>query len=257
MGGLGNQLFQWATSTSIGLDNNTESYLDTSFYDNQNGNTIRTFDISKFTNIKYNLLSDYISTNPHSHINLKQVNDNFIYQDITDNSYLNGYWQSEKYFKNNEDIIREQLIPSNDVQFKLTEKYPGLLEKSVSLHIRRTDYVNQQQNHPLQPMEYYYEALKQIGDYDVLYVFSDDIDWCKYNTNFQKAIYVSNDSDQEDIWHMSMCSNNIIANSTFSWWGAWLNSNPEKIVITPNKWFGSSLGHLPTDDLIPESWIKI
>jgi hypothetical protein len=97
----------------------------------------------------------------------------------------------------------------------------------------------------------YKDALDIIGYYDKLYILSDDIDWCKENLKFDNMVFVQNDSDVEDLWTMSLCKHNIIANSSFSWWGAWLNSNPDKIVVAPSKWFGTNL-NLPIDDLLPK-----
>lgn len=259
MGGNSNQLFQWAIARSLELDGYGQSYLDISFYNNQQGSTVREFELGKYPFINYKLINEY-RPNGSGDMRINQFNDNFIYQNIlpieNDVTLLNGYWQSEKYFKHNEDVIRKELSPSSDIQQKLVSKYPDLLKSSVSIHIRRTDYIRQQQNHPLQPIEYYEDGLKLIPNFDVIYVFSDDIEWCKENLKFDKMIFVQNDSDQEDLWHMAMCSYNIISNSSFSWWGAWLNSNPNKVVIAPNLWFGDSL-NLPTNDLIPSDWIKI
>jgi len=255
-GGLGNQLFQWALSRYLMLEG-YDTYIDISQYSNQQGMTQRAFQLSVFPNCKYKLLSDFLQNNNHSNINLTQMTDDFVYKNLSvDNIYLNGYWQSEKYFKKYEDIIREELIPSSEIQFKLLEKYNDLNSNSVSLHVRRGDYVRQQGHHPLQPIEYYKNAIIQIGDYDVLYIFSDDIQWCMENLNFKNMVFVNNDSDEEDIWHMSMCKHNIIANSSFSWWGAWLNSNPDKKVITPITWFGPNI-QVPTNDIIPNEWIKL
>ena len=255
MGGLGNQLFQWANARSLEIDR-LHSYIDISHYNTQAGITQRTFDLNKFPFIKYEL-----SSNAKFRDNMRFINiaDDFVYRNIDlsmNDFYLNGYWQSEKYFIHNSHQIRMDLSPDFKTQMKLVEKYPELLKTSVSLHVRRGDYVNQQQNHPVQPIEYYIKAIEQIGDYDKLYVFSDDIEWCKNNLKFDKITFVSNDSDLEDLWHMALCSKNIIANSSFSWWGAWLNTNPNKVVIAPSLWFGDNL-KLSTNDLIPDSWIKI
>ena len=104
--------------------------------------------------------------------------------------------------------------------------------------------------------EYYKNALDIIGGYENLYVFSDDINWCKTNLKFKNMVFVEGNDDVEDLWLMSLCDHNIIANSSFSWWGAWLNINPNKKVISPKRWFGEQT-NLSSDDIIPVSWTKI
>ena len=129
-------------------------------------------------------------------------------------------------------------------------------KNTVSLHIRRGDYLKQQHNHPVQSLEFYNKALELIGDYENLLIFSDDIDWCEKNLNYSNMTFVKGLTDIENIWLMSMCQHNIMANSSFSWWGAWLNNNPNKIVVSPKLWFGNNL-KLNTKDIIPKDWIKI
>ena len=124
------------------------------------------------------------------------------------------------------------------------------------MHIRRTDYVTSNGYHPVQSLDYYQNAIDLIGDYDNLYIFSDDINWCKDNLKFKNMIFRYGNSDIEDLFLMSMCANNIIANSTFSWWAAWLNERPDKRVISPSKWLGEQT-NLNTNDIIPLDWIKI
>lgn len=254
-GGLGNQIFQWAYGKHLSVKYSTPLYLDLSFYKNQLGVTKRDFSLDKFTNISYDILSN--NTNfSFSEKKIKSPKDDFIFKELKYDDkyhyYLNGYWQSEKYFLETEDIIRENLKPNQSTIDKLKEKYKT--DKSVSIHIRRTDYVNSNGYHPVQPINYYEKGLKIIKDYENILVFSDDISWCKKNLKFDNITFVENNDDIEDLWLMSLCDNNIIANSSFSWWGAWLNNNKEKKVIAPLNWFGSRLN---TSDIIPTSWVKI
>jgi hypothetical protein len=253
-GGLANQLFQWAYGKYLSEKYNTSLYLDIDFYQSQFGVTQRSFSLPKFTNLNYDLLPKNISIP-----NLITLSDNFNFQELNYDSnlnyYLNGYWQSEKYFYQIEDIIRNQLKPSDDVIKKL-ESIQRLDNKNVSIHIRRTDYVSSNGFHPVQSISYYENALNKISEYENILVFSDDIQWCKDNLHFNNMIFIEGFDDVEDIWLMSMCKNNIIANSSFSWWGAWLNSNKDKKVIAPKKWFGS-MANLNESDLIPDNWIRI
>lgn len=247
-GGLGNQMFQWAYGRSLEIKYNTKLYLETSSY----SNTFRSYSMNKFPNMTSELFRP-------SNIKCIEIVDSYFYNEIDldkkSNYFLNGYWQSEQYFINIEDTIRKELAPSNEILEKL-KKTPLLDTNTISIHIRRTDYVTSNGFHPVQSLEYYENAIKAIGDYDYLFVFSDDIQWCKNNLTFNNIIFMEGLSDVEDLWLMSMCKHNVIANSSFSWWAAWLNNNPDKKVIAPNNWFGSQT-NLNTSDLLPKEWIKI
>ena len=243
-GGLGNQLFQWAHARALSLKYNIPCYLD--IHDVSGGGTHRDFTLDVFPNLYYEL------ANINSISNV--IVDNFNFSPITmtesevKNSviYLNGYWQTEKYFIEYADIIRNELRSNVKID----------LGNSTSLHVRRTDYLKSNGFHPVQPIEYYEKAISLIGDYERLLVFSDDIQWCKDNLKFDNMTFIEGYKDYEDIWTMSMCKNNIIVNSSFSWWGAWLNENPDKKVIAPLNWFGPQ-SNLNTSDIIPNEWIKI
>ena len=130
-------------------------------------------------------------------------------------------------------------------------------ENTCSIHVRRGDYLNSPNHHPTQNMNYYMRAIKEMPKDSVFLIFSDDIKWCKENfPNLpEKFIFVEGNKDYEDLHLMTHCKNNIIANSTFSWWGAWLNSNSDKIVVAPKKWFGPALKNNDTKDLYCEGWI--
>ena len=256
-GGLANQLFQWAYGRNLSNKYNVELYTDLSFY-NQHipGTTKRNYSLSKFPNI------DTSAFNPSNLPNAKKfqkLDDGFKFNELSyDNNYnyyLDGYWQSENYFLESSDLIRSELSPSDEILKKLNLT-PFVYSNVVSLHVRRTDYVTSNGYHPVQSIEYYKKALDIIGEYDYIFVFSDDIQWCKDNLTFNNMIFMEGFDDVEDLWLMSMCKNNIIANSSFSWWGAWLNSNPNKKIVAPNSWFGSQT-NLNTDNIIPNNWIKI
>lgn len=249
-GGLGNQLFQWAISENLSIKFNSEVYYDLSYF--------RNFNDSKVS--KWNLELDKFDINVNEfkgQVNLKIINDNFHYRYIEDNSYLNGYWQSEKYFIENEKTIRTKLKIKDELESYILNKYPFLNSNTVSLHIRRGDYVNLQNYHPLQKVEYYKKAYDIINDSSInVIILSNDIEWCKENLNFNNMFFIENETNIVDLYIMSKCRNNIIANSSFSWWGAWLNSNVDKKVIAPSKWFGSQAG-VYENDMVPEKWIKI
>lgn len=248
-GGLGNQIFQYASAKSHSLKYNVEYRFETSSYNND---VLRNFELSKFPNIKYKIL-EQVDLNR----SFKQINDNYIYNVFpNDNIFLNGYWQSEKYFKEHKSIICDELSMSSDFRKNIIDKYPDI-EESLSIHIRRSDYVHQEQHHPLQTLQYYKDSYDNINDDNIkVKIFSDDISWCKDNIKFNNVTYVEGQDNLSDLYTMSLCKHNIIANSSFSWWGAYLNKNSNKLVIGPSRWFGPNLP-LNTKDIIPESWITI
>jgi len=179
--------------------------------------------------------------------------------------YLKGYRQSEKYFLRCATEIRSafQFKPSLIIE---VEKFSDQLAKkeSVSIHIRRGDYTNTAllDYHGTASQEYYQEAIYKIAssiDNPSFFVFSDNIEWVKQNLTFTHPVqFVSGTltkNHYDDFFLMSHCKHNIIANSSFSWWAAWLNANPDKIVVAPKKWFNKA--DLDTKDLIPESWIRL
>ena len=137
----------------------------------------------------------------------------------------------------------------------LAEKYEFINNvRTTSIHVRRGDYVNHWLHH-IDLRNYYNFCFKQFENVHY-YICSDDIEWCKNNLLFDNILFVEGLDDIEDMWLMSLCKNNIIANSTFSWWGAWLNKNPDKKVISPNNWFGNHV-NINQNNIIPENWIKI
>ena len=186
---------------------------------------------------------------PTNHVNVP-----FHYQPIVvkDNSFFDGFFQSEKYFPNRK-FIQKLFEPSDEVKSYLKNKY-GDVSNYTSLHVRRTDYIQKASFHPPCSMEYYERALDMIQG-NVL-VFSDDLNWCKENFLGNRFTFISGNRDYQDLFLMSMCKNNIIANSSFSWWGAYLNKNSDKVVCRPTEWFDKSFNK-NTSDLCPNNWIKL
>jgi hypothetical protein len=249
MGGLGNQLFQWACVRNL-----QKLYGHKIIYEDIIAVTKRNADIYRFPKIKLEKF-EYIK----SVINCEKqmvLYDQFDYNgffkkiDFSDLDilyYLDGYWQGEKYFTDCVDEIREELQPINK---------PEIPESSLSIHVRRTDYVGLQNYHPLQPVSYYESAIDLLNHTGNIYVFSDDIQWCKENFKFDNMHFIHNEDPLIDLWTMSSCEKNIIANSTFSWWAAWLNNSPNKKVICPKNWFGVSAPYSDRD-ILDNDWIKL
>ena len=121
-----------------------------------------------------------------------------------------------------------------------------------AVHVRRTDYAKSNGFHNMLDMDYYDEAISNIGSGKYV-IFSDDIEWCRRSLKFKNLFFVEGNSSWEDLFLMSLCNNNIMANSTFSWWAAFLNKNKNKRIIFPSKWFGKKCKH-KTNDMFPTSW---
>jgi hypothetical protein len=251
MGGLGNMMFQIASAYSVSLRDGKNMVCDTRNmsvphkpYSEYTSNIFRKV---KFVN--------YIE-------NLTNFNESgFHYSDIPNingNVKLTGYFQSEKYFINHRDEILELFQIDENTKKYLIQKYENIINKNTcSIHVRRGDYVRLHDYHPTQSIDYYKTAIKILGEDKYYLIFSDDISWCKENFDFiPNKIFVSDNIDYKDLYLMSMCKNNIIANSTFSWWGAWLNNYDKKVII-PKKWFGDAYSSFNTNDLYCNNWIKI
>ncbi len=178
-----------------------------------------------------------------------------------EDAYVIIFGQSEQYFKDIEDEVRDTFsFPElcDDKNVKILNKIRTT--ESVSIHVRRGDYLHDKDLGRICDINYLNNAVEKIESYVIhptYFVFSDDIEWCKHNFKNKKVEYVSCNYGKEsykDMQLMSKCKYNIISNSTFSWWGAWLNENKNKIVIAPDKWFNGING---TKDIIPKQWEKI
>ena len=275
MGGLGNQMFQYALGRKMSVLHKTGLLLDLNGYNNQvDTDTKRHYELDCFS-IKAKLAKKPLLSKKK----LLNFRNDFYFSNIytekqfpfcqevleqPDNTMFVGYWQTAKYFDN----IRDILLKDFDINYELLNNDALLSEiknqPSVSLHVRRGDYVdneNANKFHGLKGLEYYKTAvdiLKKQIPYFKLYIFSDDIKWCKTNlTSIYDNIYFvdGNMAGYLDMLLMKNCSHNIIANSSFSWWAAWLNQNSNKIVIAPKAWFNDP--KVDTKDIAPNSWIKI
>tara|TARA_R110001606_G_scaffold393197_2_gene562924 strand:+ start:535 stop:1302 length:768 start_codon:yes stop_codon:yes gene_type:complete len=248
-GGLGNQLFQYASAISIAKHN----LVDVEFvWESLQTNNQWPLTLDKFPNVDLKMFNSFYN-------GFHTISDNFKYKKIVTqdkNLFLNGYWQSEKYFKEYREEILELFRPTTDTLSECCDVFDSNL-KYTSVHIRRGDYLNLPDYHPTCTMEYYNKAFEVLKDKtDKFIIFSDDIKWCKKTFIGEEFTFSENRKDVDDLYLMSLCDNHIIANSSFSWWGAWLNVNVDKVVIAPTKWFGEQLKS-NTGDIIPKGWIKI
>lgn len=286
IGWLWNQMFQYALWKSLSIKYKTDFKFDISWFKQYKSHKycLESFNISRnyaskneipfyqkiFSKNKYINIWILIirlvckRLNPHHSIE-KQFNFDQTILWIS-SWYVEWYFQTEKYFMNYEDDIRKDfkfIIPPSE----RNQEYINIIHScnAVSLHIRRWDYVSNpsaKSFHGTCNLNYYRKAIEIIKtkiENPVFFIFSDDMNWAKENLIIEeKGYYVdfnNIDTNYEDMRLMSLCKHNIIANSSFSWWGAWLNKNKEKIVIAPKKWFNNK--KINFNDIIPANWIKI
>ena len=170
---------------------------------------------------------------------------------------FNGYYQSSKNFKNYSENIKNLFLPTEEFKQKLMNMYPLIFEKnSVSIHIRRGDYLRISDILPVIDKSYIDKALKYIGKYSNVFVFTNDKDWAEKNLDYDKCTIVTDLDDYEDLWAISLCNHNIMSNSSFSWWGSYLNENKNKKVCIPSIWFGPN-GEKKYEDIYEPEWEKI
>lgn len=274
-GRLGNQMFQYAALKGIALNRGFEYTIPPQNKSIQidNYGLIESFKLSTNKNIGW-LNSNNIIKESGFHF------DEDLFNNCPDDVNFVGYFQSEKYFKHIEDDIRK------DFSFKdewlnpcknFMEQFDN--QEVIFIHVRRGDpnlidrrgfkwaYVNLQDQHPTQSIDYYEESLSYFPDNLPVLVFSDSIDWCKEQELFKSDRFMFSEPEDKysdgalvpyiDLCLMSLCSHAIIANSSMSWWGSWLIKNPKKKIVAPKKWFGSSYEHHDTKDLYCSNWIII
>lgn len=262
-GGLANMMFQIAGTYAIAKDSNTDFTFPNFNYH------LKFLNDDNFYNPKLKTAESYkeyfskeiyenIIPLPRPPYNIKRYpfhfEGNFTFNNHT---LIDGFFQSEKYFIHHRENIIKLFTTSKGINCKYLDYFYPSFNVITSIHVRRGDYVNHQNHHPVQSLDYYNEAISLLDEEtDYFFIFSDDIPWCKENFKGDKYIFVEGNSDYEDLILMSNCNNNIIANSSFSWWGAWLNQKENKKVIGPKKWFGPAITH-NDNDIIPKSWMKI
>jgi len=256
MGQLGNQMFQLASLKGIAKNNRYNFCIpnhDEVVVDNL-GNKLRIELFDSFLLKKVSLLN--LQKIDESRPSLQESGFHFdenLFNNCPDWVNLVGYFQTEKYFKNIEDEVREDFSFKDDILVPC-KKMISQLENPISLHIRRGDFLKNSGNHHNLDLSYYEKSLNKIDLDSIVVIFSDDPEWCKRQELFSsdRFLVAEGNSNYVDLCLMTLCNKHIIANSTFSWWGAWL-AKSEK-VIAPKKWFGPNNSHLDTKDLYPESW---
>jgi hypothetical protein len=285
MGGLGNQMFQYAVGRSLALKNTTDLKLDISHYSQQpedSPEVTRSFDLDIF-NIQASIASgdevmrlagrsrsDVVNKVLRKILGPRSshfVERTYLYDPdvlkLPDNTYLDGYFQTEKYFCDIEEIIRTDFTFKDEMSLNAM-KLAGQIDasNSVCVHVRRTDFLTNSAFGG-QDVDYFERGETIISSRisePKYFVFSDDIEWCQDNLSFQsEAIFVADDFGprkfRDDLRLMVRCKNYIISNSSFAWWAVWLNRIRDKIVIAPTTWVHHP--DYPSDDLLPHSWLRV
>ena len=286
-GGLGNQMFQYAIGRHLSLKYNTKLALDLSLLKalpKDTNYTIRNYELDVF-NVKCSFFdlklprslklkqTDILNRLAFKLVNYKVISEKEYYNfdekifNSSKNAYIIGYWQSAKYF----DSIRDTLIA--DFKFKiqpneLNNTHIKEIESSnsISVHIRRGDYITNEianSTHGICNLRYYQDAIEQIKSKvsdPHFFFFSDDIEWVKEQFKaLNNTTFINNNTDKgfEDLRLMTLCKHHIIANSSFSWWGAWLSLNYNKIVIAPKNWTTFGLSKQQEESVYCKDWIII
>ena len=244
--GLANQMFQIATVLSYANQNNLTP-LFPMLKEDKFGN----YTDSVFRNLN---LTEY---DPEKIQHIYQQN-KFSYEPIPKykNIIISGYFQSEKYFAVDKNLILESFAPPQETTKYLKDKYGEILNDSLSIHFRFGDYKKIQDHHPLISKTDYYRKILKLNKRKNILIFSDDINKTKKIKELKNydVYFISDENEVHDLYLMSLCNDNAIANSSFSWWGAWLNQNIDKKVYYPSIWFGPSKQEFDTKDLFPSDW---
>ena len=279
-GGLGNQMFQYAIAKAMAKRNNDTFKLDLSFYPRQ---SLRKYELDLFKIVEniaiksecrtfrgnegliYKVFKKLNLTVPRPVSYVKEIQNTVFEEDVFDHNgdiYLDGFWQNEKYFKDIKAELTQEFSPINDIS-KEAQNYLEDIKNcnSVSLHVRRGDYISDQHTnnvHGVCGLDYYKRAIKHMVEHTnepVFYIFSDDIVWCKKNFDFlDENVFVdATKSTIDDLELMKNCKHNIIANSSFSWWGAWLNNSDKQIVISPLHWVKNNPNNFKW---VPDTWLQ-
>jgi hypothetical protein len=268
-GRLGNQMFQYAGLRGIAAHKGYDWSIPPKDYESTCNYGL--FDCFKMTNVK----EENIGFSPAHFSDFTTDKFNFdveFFDNCSDNVNLNSYFQNEKYFKNIENEIREDF----EFQDEILEASKEIIDEvgnAIFLHVRRGDYIATPDHHPTLSAEYYVQALEKFDSEISVLVFSDDLEWCRNqeflqsdrflisenHVKYPNKIKLGDGSVQQslvpywDLCLMSLCSGAIIANSSMSWWGAWLQNKRGK-VVAPKQWFGSAYSHYDISDLIPKDW---
>tara|TARA_B100001939_G_C16942753_1_gene618958 strand:+ start:467 stop:1309 length:843 start_codon:yes stop_codon:yes gene_type:complete len=264
-GRLGNQMFQYAALRGIAEQNGYNWVIPKpDSYGDSNYGLFDCFEMSTVTEKNFGYVNGQSVQTGCFHFHEEFFNG------CPDNINLHDYFQTEKYFENILDIIKKDYTFKKEIVEPCLEVIEDL-NNPIFIHVRRGDYLNQPDNHPTCPRSYYEKSLELFDKESSVLVFSDDLEWCRENftddrflISTENPIY-NHTSDTNngrvksfipyyDLCMMSMCVGGIIANSSMSWWGAWLIENPTQPIVAPSPWFGKNYSYFNMNDLIPDRW---
>jgi len=247
-GRLGNQMFQYAALRGIAETKGYEFCIPESTFKNE-WEDHQLFEAFTLSNLK---TKKFLSANYYQETQFNYSQE--YVNECPDNVNLFGYFQTEKYFSHIADSIREDFTFKPQVLNPCKEAFD--FDQAISIHVRRTDFVEKSIDHPLCSVEYYETALSKFDSDLPVLIFSDDIEWCKEQELFKPDRFMISESNWNlvDMCLMTMCSHHIISNSSFSWWGAWLSGSDN--VIAPSRWFGDSgyTANNNTEDIYCFNW---
>lgn len=250
MGGLGNQMFQAAHALAQGWKNNRETVFIPKSWTPMQGRETFHYKDNVFRDLTFvDSIEGFtkVHEGPWEYSEVNPVETDTVFE---------GYFQSGKNFLGYDEKIQKMFGPTDDFVKYAFEKYPELTSNNtVSVHVRFGDYKQNPHIHPSVSKEYIDEALSKLNDKKHLFLFGDDKKWLSENFQSQYNTIVD-EEDYIDLWIMSLCKTNIISNSTFSWWAAFLNNNSNKKVYAPSIWFGPS-GPQNYQDMYQSDWTKI
>lgn len=275
-GGAGNQLFQYAAGRALADHLGCELALDSRYVGGGHArrDCFEHFSAARFTRdvalppaksdgaLRYGLWRAF-GRNPRFHRE-SGLGFESVFFDLNPGTYLHGYWQSERYFAPISGQLRDDLVlttPLDPANADMAARIAST-KMPVSVHMRRGDYLATE-SYAACPPAYYRQAIERLesdlGQSPSCFIFSNDPDWARDNLDLGQDQIVVDINDEQgghfDLALMSRCAHHVIANSTFSWWGAWLNPSPTKRVIAPQNWFGTD--RLSNPDLIPDDWMRL
>ena len=268
-GRLGNQMFQYASLRGIANYNQYQWMIPPPDYNHKDNYGL--FDTFEMKHVKPENLgfNDGMTVTEKTHA----FDDSMFY--CTDGVNIDGYLQTEDYFVHIADQIREDFTFRKDYLEPCKEYIDSLASSPIFIHIRQSDNIGREEYHPILPLSFFESALEFWSPDTPCFVFTDDLEWCKKQSLFKNDRFIFNDNPeryeyqtidgtgqmqntllpQVDLCLMSLCTGAIIANSSFSWWGAWLQGDRGKVIAPdPEKWYGSAMSHLDTSMMVPARW---
>ena len=269
-GRLGNQMFQYAAVRGIAANRGFEWMIPRpDNYGDSNYGLFDCFEMSSIEEKNFGHLNAQSIATGQFHFSKE------FFDGCPDNVNLHDYFTTEKYFANVKDVIKKDFTFKKEI-LEPCKEIVDELENPIFMHVRRGDYVVNPSAHPMCPISYYEKALEVFDENSPVLVFSDSIEWCKEQDFFQGDRFMLSEYDEKysqtadtllgkqntlipyfDLCMMTLCNGGIIANSTMSWWGAWLMENKTQPIVAPKPWFGTHYNDYNMNDLLPDGWVEV